>query len=532
MIVGLSSISGLLLGACSTGFGVSALPSQLLHRRQEIRCTDATFSTVNIEAPGLPAASISVKVDTTDPGGLLGRWKIENPNAAEVCNVKVTVVPEGSDNPISFAVYLPAADSSDADTKWNQRFLTVGNGLFDGGIQYNSMFQYLTHGFASMSTNTGHEGEGAAGAAAMNTENKQKDWSWRAMAYSVPMAKNLVSVYYDQTAKSSFYAGCSTGGRQGLRQLEFDPQSFNGALIGAPAWDTTNILPWVTFLQTLTALTPQQIQLIESQMITAQCFDAGTGAARWVRAPVKCKKTFDDLNLWSGMACNATNPPAGCFEDINQAKNFVKDDLEIQGTNFRHAGYDLSAVRFWQSYIGASLKDVAAAVRRVILNGAPDWGDDGGQGYYASLTAWADQPDMKPQVNPRALGAFGGKMILYNGLRDGLLPAGGTFGFYQQVPNKDSIRYYEIPGMEHCANLAAPTQIPWYIGGVGLVPFGTNSLPYIPKNSPFNQGTDALSMLVTWAEGGDEPRDLTAVGLNAQRQAATQETVSSITERK
>ena len=40
----------------------------------------------------------------------------------------------------------------------------------------------------------------------------------------------------------------STGGRQGLKELQLHPDSFDGVLAGAPAWWTSHLQPWTVKL--------------------------------------------------------------------------------------------------------------------------------------------------------------------------------------------------------------------------------------------------------------------------------------------
>jgi hypothetical protein len=52
---------------------------------------------------------------------------------------------------------------------------------------------------------------------------------------SVVLAKQVTAAYYGKKLTYSYYASCSTGGRQGLKKLQEYPDSFDRALIGALA---------------------------------------------------------------------------------------------------------------------------------------------------------------------------------------------------------------------------------------------------------------------------------------------------------
>ena len=74
----------------------------------------------------------------------------------------------------------------------------------------------------------------------MNKESLT-DWGYRAMHGSIVLSKQIVEGYYVDDIQYSYYSGCSTGGRQGLKEIELYPESFDGVLAGAPAWWTNHL---------------------------------------------------------------------------------------------------------------------------------------------------------------------------------------------------------------------------------------------------------------------------------------------------
>ncbi|EJT71710.1 hypothetical protein GGTG_10964, partial [Gaeumannomyces tritici R3-111a-1] len=167
-------------------------------------------------------------------------------NLPEVCAVIVSVINNtasddlGSRSNYRFGLFLPPA----AD--WNGRFLAVGNGGQNGGINWPEMGQGPHYGFATVSTDTGHSSNDATDGLmwALNRPDRVFDWGYRAVRGSVAVAKQIVRAYYhggksradaDRKKKMwSYWSGCSTGGRQGLKAIQDDPDSFDGALVGAP----------------------------------------------------------------------------------------------------------------------------------------------------------------------------------------------------------------------------------------------------------------------------------------------------------
>jgi feruloyl esterase len=93
-----------------------------------------------------------------------------------------------------------------------------------------------------MSTDTGHNSTSQDGSWALNKESVT-DWGYRAMHGSVVLAKEIVEAYYSSPPAYNYFSGCSTGGRQGLKEVELYPEDFDGVLVGAPAWWTSHLQP-------------------------------------------------------------------------------------------------------------------------------------------------------------------------------------------------------------------------------------------------------------------------------------------------
>ena len=70
-----------------------------------------------------------------------------------------------SDSEIKFEVWMPASN-------WNGKFIGVGNGGMAGSISYASMAAPLSRGYATSSTDTGHEGRNMTEATRSAIERK------------------------------------------------------------------------------------------------------------------------------------------------------------------------------------------------------------------------------------------------------------------------------------------------------------------------------------------------------------------------
>lgn len=61
---------------------------------------------------------------------------------------------------------------------------------------------------------------------------------------SVLAGKKLTELFYQRAHKKSYYLGCSSGGRQGIKAAEMFPTDFDGIVAGSPALDFDNLVSW------------------------------------------------------------------------------------------------------------------------------------------------------------------------------------------------------------------------------------------------------------------------------------------------
>lgn len=118
---------------------------------------------------------------------------------------------------------------------WNGRFFMVGNGGYLG--MFFDQSYGLARGYATASTNTGHDGPDPG--FALNNRAAEIDFAFRAIHLTVLAAKRLIKQFYGKKPKYSYYRGCSTGGRQGLMEVQRFADDFDGWSIGAPIYDYT-----------------------------------------------------------------------------------------------------------------------------------------------------------------------------------------------------------------------------------------------------------------------------------------------------
>ncbi|MGH9723007.1 MAG: tannase/feruloyl esterase family alpha/beta hydrolase, partial [Bryobacteraceae bacterium] len=135
------------------------------------------------------------------------------------CLVAATLKPS-PDSDIKIEIWLPA------DAVWNGKFQAIGGGGWVGAISYPGMATALQDGYATASTDTGHEGRSAS--FAVGHPEKVVDFSHRAVHEMTVKAKAIITAYYGRGPRLSYWNGCSTGGRQGLIAAQQYPEDFDG----------------------------------------------------------------------------------------------------------------------------------------------------------------------------------------------------------------------------------------------------------------------------------------------------------------
>ena len=163
------------------------------------------------------------------------------------------------DSDIKVEVWLPLGAA------WNGKYEAVGGGGWAGVISYPVLASAVQEGYATSSTDTGHEG----GNAKFAVEHPEKivDFSYRAVHEMVVKSKAVITAFYGRGPRLSYWNGCSTGGRQGLMEAQRYPEDFDGIVAGAPANFQTHLHAFDIVVQTAVrqpgaAVPPAKVALV------------------------------------------------------------------------------------------------------------------------------------------------------------------------------------------------------------------------------------------------------------------------------
>ncbi|MFM0640491.1 tannase/feruloyl esterase family alpha/beta hydrolase [Paraburkholderia metrosideri] len=395
------------------------------------------------------------------------------------------------------------------------------------------------------------------GAFAMNPDGSINTTLWtdfasRGIHEMAVVAKALATAYYTTPVKYSYWDGCSTGGRQGHEEAQVNPGDFDGILAGDPGINWSSALTGFVYPQTVmrqdlggVPLTTAQLSGVSAAAVSA-CDSTLTGKHDgFISNPDVC--TYDPTQDKTVLcpSSGGTNATAACVSTVQaQAINKMWYGQTVDGSAPAPAvangfsqqlqpnqlwfglerGTLLGSVPNGTSGLAASTNGVPApftpGTSQVALElqkstlATPDFINATGDGMngweslsYADLAnASAQGLALQPQFgnidanNPDLTNfkAHNGKMIVYHGMADEIVPIQGTTNYYVNVAAKMGgipatqafYRYFQIPGMAHCAGIGSVN------GVTGVSPVANPPLP-----AP-NQFYNALT---SWVEKGVAP---------------------------
>lgn len=396
---------------------------------------------------------------------------------------------------IGFALALPEV--------WNGRFLLQGGGGLNGSVQTPlgtvaaNGEPGLARGFAVASTDTGHEGRGGFDASFMQDQQASLDFAYTAIGRVAEIGKRITGQYYGKPPDRSYFAGCSTGGREAMLMAERYPAYFDGIVAGAPAM-RTNFSGigdrWVA--ATINEIAPKNAQGFPDTRNAFSDGDKKTVIDGLLNACDAADGLKDGM-VFNWQACRF-DPKAlvcsgpkrdGCLS-MNQATALEKAFAGPKDSKGRqvYPGFPFDTGIVSTQGIPGLLHGGASPV-------GPAFTDIGMDVDSAAERAMSDPSaslaETSRWTNLNTFATHGGKLIFFHGLSDPWFSPLDTVDYYERMTKAnggpDQVRNWSrlflSPGMGHCGG-----------GPAALDSF------------------DALSAIVRWVEQDVAPESLTATG--------------------
>jgi hypothetical protein len=453
-------------------------------------CDAAGIGAVTLSGDGAPVTILSAAPATAGSGA----------TAVPYCLVKV-LVPEA----INIWVGLPM------EGRWNGRWQSLGGGGYAGSV--SAPTAAVLGGYAGATTDTGHTGGSGSfgcendcvGNSASNPGDpdipRQIDFAYRSEHLMAVLGKQLVNAFYGQLPVYSYWNGCSTGGRQGLRMAQDYPGDYDGILAGAPAihWDRFQAGQiWYQLVQLrdnggpigggVGAVLNAKEALATSRAVAA-C-DALDGVVDGVLTdPRACTYSAQADSSITSASCAPSDPscltptealaiddmwkgPVSCANGHEGASCPVRDvaTRNLNGKGNKRLWYPNTRGTSLNGLGGVNPFSIAVAQPRFWVYFDPTWDwkvldYDNYLQFFRDTVAnvgpimASDNPDLSTFRD------LGGKLVMWHGFSDQLIVPGGTIDYYDAVTRalgggykrtQTFARLFMAPGVGHCGGGTGP----------------------------------------------------------------------------
>jgi feruloyl esterase len=438
----------------------------------------------------------------------------------DFCRVQITLTPvDGST--IQMEVWLPPPSA------WDGRFQGTGNGGFQGTISISELAAAVARGDATANSDQGHVGANADASFIVGHPQSFVDFGYRATHLMTVTGKQVVQAYYGKPQDYAYFAGCSSGGRQALKEAQMFPDDYNGILAGDPANDWVNLnvdqiyVVQVNETDPAGTIPPADYALI-NQAVLAQCGATdGVQDPGFVANPRLCHFDPSVLQCPNGQS-------SGCLtaQQIQTVLAIYKGPTDGRTGESLFPGFEPGSETLWGSITPTGTPGgfaVAQSYFQYFVFGDPNWN------YltlnYTSDVTLAEQQDHGVvgalNANLARFAGNGGKLIQYHGWADSTIASGSSTNYYTRVAmgragntveqRTDAVatpvsqiafnqvyeyyRLFMVPGMGHCT------------GGPGPFVFGQPAQLPVPVEDAQH---DILTALEQWVEKGVAPEEIVA----------------------
>lgn len=386
-----------------------------------------------------------------------------------------------TDPAVNFEVWLPLSG-------WNGKYQSVGNGGMAGTISYGAMANALRRGYATASTDTGHEAGPISFDAswASGRPDLIEDFGHRALHLTTVNAKQVTEAFYSAPPNYSYYVGCSKGGQQGLMEAQRYPDDFDGIIAGDPANDWTRFYAGAHLWYSQAMLSDEEAHIPPAKLpalgnaVNAAC-DALDGIEDGIlQNPLACNFEPATLTCPAGTDDNSCLTPkqVTAVEKIwsgvrNSSGELIYPGLVPGGEAYR--GTWSTWVSGNEPFTSLHWRGGEGFFRWFVFDDADwdfrefDYDDD--LEYALEKVGPAvdsDDPDLRPFRDN------GSKLIVYHGWSDPDISPMASINYYESVidviaddtrainyqsaleSTQDFYRLFMVPGMAHCSGGPGP----------------------------------------------------------------------------
>ena len=477
-----------------------------------MHCAEFAGTVLSPELIGMPSAGALI-----ESASMIGATAPGNQQGGEYCRITGRIKALNATTPdIRFDLNLPR--------RWNGRALQIGGGGYNGVVvsgtgvmPFSPDRAPLAQGYATFGDDSGHVGDSSLAEFGL-VDDAVTNFGYAHLKKTHDVALALIARAYGRPPQRMYFAGGSTGGREGYTVMQRFPDDYDGVIANSPALNFSGVrligvkLGQAEYGRAGGFVPPALLERVYQR--TLEVCDRLDAVADGIVSDVGACRAHEAQIIDSLRCALHTSTHDVCLTDAQLATLLVmRDGLSLP---YRLA-WDVGGYRGYNVFEGTQLTGALGLAHQAQRQPVPTFYANGylfaqGDGYlryfvardadFDSLTFDPQRPgkyraqlialsDTIGSMNPDLSGyiAHGGKLITLQGLADEVISPNQTIAYHDALVarfGKDEVdrfmRLYMVPGFQH-------------------------------GNGVFIPSVDLLGALDAWVTRGVAPETLTATDL-------------------
>ncbi|MFP3566294.1 tannase/feruloyl esterase family alpha/beta hydrolase [Paraburkholderia sp. SIMBA_030] len=452
-----------------------------------MRCAEFAGAVLPPELIAMPTAGVQI-----ESAAMVGATAPGNQQGGEYCRITGRIKGLDASTPdIRFDLNLPR--------RWNGRALQIGGGGYNGVVvsgtgvmPFSPDRAPLAQGYATFGDDSGHVGDSSLAIFGL-VDEAVTNFGYAHLKKTHDAALALIARAYGRPPQRMYFAGGSTGGREGYTVMQRFPDDYDGVIGNSPALNFSGVRLLGVKLgraeyATRGGFIPPQLLEHVYQRTLAVC-DRLDGAVDGIVSDVAACREHE-AEIIASLRCAGHRPSHDeCFSEAQLSTLLVmRDGLSLP---YRLA-WDVSRYHGYNVFQGTRLTSMLGLGRRpdrlpeptFLANGYLFAQGDGYVRYFVARDASFDSLTFDPRhpgkyraqlfALSQTIGAMntdltryiarGGKLITLQGLADEVISPNQTIAYHEALIDRFGIdqvnafmRLYMVPGFQHGSGVFIPS---------------------------------------------------------------------------
>lgn len=452
-----------------------------------MRCAELAGAVLPPELIAIPTAGVLIEsaamVAATAPG---------NQQGGEYCRITGRIKGLKATTPdIRFDLNLPR--------RWNGRALQIGGGGYNGVVvsgtgvmPFSPDRAPLAQGYATFGDDSGHVGNSSLAVFGL-VDEAVTNFGYAHLKKTHDAALALIVRAYGRPPQRMYFAGGSTGGREGYTVMQRYPDDYDGVIANSPALNFSGVRLMGVKLGQAEYATPggfiPPLLLEHVYERTVAVCDRLDGAADGIVSDVAgCQQ--HEAEIIASLRCAGRTPSHDeCLSDAQLSTLLLMRDglalpYRLAWGVTGYAGYNVFQGTRLTGLLGLAHQAERLPVPTFFANGYLFAQGDGYIRYFVTRDEAFDSLRFDPShpgkyrgqlvalsqtigaMNPDLAGyiAHGGKLITLQGLADEVISPNQTIAYYEALVDRFGVdqvdafmRLYMVPGFQHGSGVFIPS---------------------------------------------------------------------------